>query len=710
MKRLWAMVTLLVALAGMQVAAQAPTEDAPPAILVADSVFITPERKLIAEGNVEAIQGTTRLTAQRVEFDRDTDTLTIQGPIRIDEGGRITVLANFAEMDKSLQNGLLTGARMVLDQQVQMAALQMTRVRGRYTQLYKTAVTSCHVCDDGRPPLWQIRARRITHDQAERQLYFEEAQLLVYDLPVFYIPSMRLPDPSLDRATGFLIPKIRTTSNLGTGLKLPYFIRLGDHSDLTLSPYLSGSTQTLDYRYRQAFRRGRITIEGAHTRDDLQSGEDRGYIFANGYYLLNRGYRVGLQVQTASDDAYLVDYGLPDLDRLQNEISVSRYKDRSAFRTRLIRYKSLRDDDDDSLLPTIVFDSALERRFFPRRIGGELRVGLSAHHHRRSSDLDVLGRDVTRAGLDLTWQRSWLLRGGLRADWTVGFAADTFDIDQDSAYPDTITRTTPGTALSFRLPMRRAMAGGAVHYLEPILQVGWTSVNGDDPPNDESSFVEFDRGNLLALSHFPAEDRRDNGAMAAYGLNWERYGPRGLYTSLSIGQILRRTEQNDFTRTSGLGSLQSDVLVAGQVKIDKSLTLTARTLLDEAFSFSKAEFRGDWSNHRARLSGTYLWLGPDTQEDRDQALSEVYLDGGYDISPGWSASASLRYDISDNRATRAGLGLVYSNECLTMDFSLSRRFTSSTSIEPTTDFGFTIALSGFSVEKDKRNYRRSCSS
>ncbi|MCK5501337.1 MAG: LPS-assembly protein LptD, partial [Tritonibacter mobilis] len=179
---------------------------AAPAMLVADRVFVSPDRKLVAEGNVEAFQGDIRLQANRITYDRQTGVLNMEGPIRIDQSGSITVLANAAELDSGLRNGILRGARMVFDQQVQLAALQMTRVEGRYSQLYKTAVTSCHVCEDGSPPLWQIRAERITHDEAERQLYFEGAQLLIKDVPVFYFPALRLPDPTLERADGFLVP------------------------------------------------------------------------------------------------------------------------------------------------------------------------------------------------------------------------------------------------------------------------------------------------------------------------------------------------------------------------------------------------------------------------------------------------------------------------------------------------------------------------
>lgn len=687
----------------------AQEQDEPPAMLVADRVFISPDRRLVAEGNVEAFQGQTRLSAARITFDRATGRLIVDGPIRIDEGGRITVLASFGELDRGLQNGLLRGARIVMDQQLQLAAAQMTRVNGRYSQLYKTSVTSCHVCDDDRPPLWQIRARRITHDQAEQQLYFEEAQFRILDVPVFYVPAMRLPDPTLDRATGFLIPSLRSTTNLETGIKLPYFFRLGDHADLTLTPYVSARTETLEYRYRHAFRRGSYQFEGAHTRDDLRPGKTRGYLFGNGHFDLGGGFQLDFQVQTASDNAYLSDYGHDDLDRLQSELALSRFTANSAFRTRLIGYDTLRDADTESQLPTLVFSSTFERRFFPARLGGEIRLGADLHAHRRSSVTDVLGRDVTRGTLDLSWRRNWLLGAGILAEGQIGVAADTFNIDEDSNFPNRISRVTPRAALSFRLPMTRQYASGATGFLEPLMQIGWTDVHGTAPPNEESTFVEFDQGNLLSLSRFPAYDRRETGATLAWGLNWAHYSMRGWQATATVGQVLREAAHSDFTATSGLAGTRSDLLLAGQIRIDDTLSLSARTLMDSDFGLSKAELRGNWQNDRVGLSGTYLWLDSDTAESRPTELSEIWLDGSYEVSRGWTAAASLRYDIASDRATRAGLGLTYRNECVTVDLSVSRRYTSSTSIEPTTDFGFTIALSGFSVDQAAEKYRRSCS-
>ena len=211
--------------------ARTPATAQQPAVLVADQVFLEGKTRLVAQGHVEALQGDVRIKAQRISYDRSADRLVIDGPITITQGEDVVVLANQAEMDPGFHNALLTGARMVLNQQVQLAAHQLNRVNGRYSQMYKAAVTSCQVCSADTPPLWQIRARRVIHDQVERQLYFEDAQLRVMDVPIFYLPHLRLPDPTLKRATGFLIPSLRGNSQLGTGIKVPYFIRMGDHRD-----------------------------------------------------------------------------------------------------------------------------------------------------------------------------------------------------------------------------------------------------------------------------------------------------------------------------------------------------------------------------------------------------------------------------------------------------------------------------------------------
>ncbi|GAB4533482.1 MAG: LPS assembly protein LptD [Ruegeria sp.] len=681
----------------------------PPALLVADKVFITADGKLVAEGNVEAFQGDIRLTAQRITYDRETGGLTLEGPIRIDQGGQATVLADSAELDDGLRNGLLTGARMVFEQQVQIAAVQATRAAGRYTQFSKVSATSCHVCTDGRPPLWQIRARKVIHDQVERQLYFEGAQFRVMDVPVFYFPTLRLPDPTLDRATGFLVPSIRTTSQLGTGVQVPYFFKLGDHRDLTVTPYVSDKTRTLGLRYRQAFKRGRISFEGAYTRDDILPGEGRGYLFGSGWFNLRNDFRLTFDIQTSSDDGYLADYGLPDYDRLRSELALERIKRDTAFRTSFIHYKTLRDSENQDEIPSRVFDLFYEKRYFPTTLGGEVRLGFETHSHTRTSDADITGRDVARASFDAEWLRSWTFATGLRADVEMGASVDTFDIRNDSAYPDQVSRATPRAALTLRYPMTRRESSGATQFLEPIAQIGWTHVSDTDVPNDESTFQEFDQGNLLSMSRFPAPDRREDSKTAVIGVNWARYAAGGWQALATIGQVFRADADPNFTLTSGLQGTSSDLLLAGQIKTAKNLSLAGRALLDGDFSFTKAELRGDWKGNSTSLSGSYIWQEPDPAENLDDEISEIRLTALHRLNENWRTRALARYDLADSEPLRFGLGLTYENECVQVNMSVSRRYTSSSTIEPTTEFGFTVALTGYAVEGGGKKYKRQCS-
>lgn len=684
------------------------TQDPVPAILIADEITVAADRELIARGNVEAFQGGVRLQAQEIRYDRVTGALTITGPIRLQDGPDITMLADAAELDETLRAGILTSARIVIDQQLQLTAAQVERVDERYNQLYRTAVTSCKTCDDGKPPLWQIRARRVIHDKEERQLYFDQAQFRIAGVPVFYFPRLRLPDPTVDRATGFLIPSFRSTSELGFGIKVPYFIALREDRDLLLTPYISSRTRTMEFRYRQAFANGRINIDSAISDDDDRPGSTRVYLFGDGSFKLPNDFKLDFDIELTSDDDYLETYGYSSKDRLSSQIAISRAKRDEFTLGSFTVFQSLRDSENNSEIPTLIGDFYYQKRFFPVGWGGEFRLTANAHNHIRSSDEDIVGRDVTRFNTKAEYLQGWTLPGGLRAEGSAGFTGDIFNITQDSTTNQNQSQIAPFTTLALRFPMTRIDSSGATQYLEPIGQIAYTGASQLEIPNEESTLVEFDGGNLLALSRFPSPDRRERGTVGAYGVNWARYDPAGRETALTLGQVIRNETDSSFTDSSGLSGIRSDYLVAGQIKTLNGWAVTARSLFDSSFQFTKAEILGSYRHRRGQISGSYLWLTEDAAEDRDIDTSEIFLDGGFDLAKNWKASADWRYDLEASRASDAGLGLTYFNECVEVDFSLRRRYTSSSTLEPSTSFGLSIGLRGFSVRSGSDTYAKSC--
>ncbi|MEB8389191.1 LPS assembly protein LptD [Rhodobacteraceae bacterium KMM 6894] len=695
-----------------------------PAMLVADEVYLEGDGRLVAIGNVEALYQGRRLLARRATYDKGTDSLILDGPLTLYDGAGTVVLADSAQLDRDMQNGILRGARIVMEDQLQLAAQQVTRTNGRYSQMYKAAVTSCHICEDGSPPLWQIRARRVIHDQVERQLYLEGAQLRIMDTPVLYVPELRLPDPTVERASGMLVPSLYNSSLLGFGPKVPFFIAMGDHRDLTLTPYLTNKTRTLELRYRQAFTRGGIEFEGAVSDDEIGLSDRRAYVFGRGLFELDNDFILRFNVEAVSDDTYLVDYNYSDKDRLDSEISIERTKRDEWMRAALTHFHTLRLNESNSTLPTIVGAVAYERRFFPKRFGGELRFGADAHSLYRSSDLttdgadvDVFadGRDVTRLTASAEYLRSWTLMGGLHSTFVTGVAVDQINVSGAGITSDTkSTQATPYVSMTLRYPLAKTMPNGVSHVIEPVVQLGW--VGGDTPniPNDESTRTEFDEGNLLSLSRFASSDRRERGASAAYGLTWSRVAPAGLNTAFTVGQVVRDRTQREpngglsFSDSSGLQGTFSDLLFAGQVATQNGLSVSARGLFDSALDTTKAAVRAGWYNASTNIGATYIWLGADTFENRPSTISEWAFDGSYRLSRHWTGSAEWRYDIASDNSVKAGIGLTYTNECVDISLSASRRFTSSTILEPSTDLSLTVGLRGFSARTEDKSYVREC--
>lgn len=674
------------------------------ATLIADEVRIEADSVLVAEGNVEVLHKGTRLRADRVVFDGAADRLSIEGPLVLTDEAGTRVLADQADLSSDLRDGLLTGARLVLGQQLQLAATEVQRVGGRYTEMGRTVASSCQVCADNPVPLWEIRASRVVHDQQERQLYFEDAQLRVVGVPIFFLPRLRMPDPTLTRARGFLQPELRSTTELGTGVGIPYFIPLGPSRDLTVTPFVaSNNAQSLGLRYRQAFDTGRLEIEGAISKDEILPDETRGYLFVDGGFALPRDFTLRFAIEAVSDNAYLLDYGISSQDVLTSFIEVDRVRRDEYILGRVIHLESLRDEDDNDTIPSTLFDVGAIQRFVPPVVGGiaTLRYQVSGETRLSSdttdSDGDGIsdGLDSSRALLRMDWRRNWILGGGLVGAAVGRVQADVTDVQQDPSFPSQIGRLYGVGGAELRWPLVRTGSDGSSQVLEPVLQLVLAPDSSPDVPNEDSQLVEFDSGNLLSLDRYPGTDAVELGSRATVGLTWTRYGVTGTNLALGFGRIYRASNTGQFDISTGLDGTQSDWLLGARVETAAGLSLTQRILMDEDLNSTEAESRFGWAGERLAISSGYYWNIADPDAGQDSDISEWAIDGSWQMADNWTGRFGLRQDFIAGRASRANLGLVYRNECVLVDLSLSRWFADSITLTPTTEFGVAVDLLGF---------------
>lgn len=679
------------------------------ATLVADQVHINADTTITATGNVEILYETSRLKASSLTYNSTTDTLVIEGPLTLIDGENAVILADQAELDGRFSNGIMRGASMVLDQQLQLAAQEIHRVEGRYTQLDKTVASSCQICAGETVPLWQIRAKRVVHDQVEKQLYFYNAQFQVAGVPVVYLPRLRLPDPTVKRYQGLLVPDGVTSSRLGLGLRLPYFIPLGNSADITLTPYIAEKTRTLEFRYRQEFRKGGIEIEGAYSNDELLANTPRYYVFGKGRFNLPRNFRLNFDVEYTSDTDYLEEYDYSGKERLDSAVSITRTRRDEFLGGGLFAFQTLKADEIpfDDQLPNIQGDLIYERRFYPTAIGGQGSWTIALQGHNRESDADQVGRDVVRISGDADWSRGWTFDSGVTARMGGKLSADIYQISQDSTYEPYTAQFTPTVETELRWPLSRSSANGLREIIEPVMHLAWTGTNAANVPNDDSTLIAFDEGNLYSLNRFPGRDRYERGARASVGLGYTRFDPSGWSLGLSAGRVLRADDLRQFPTSSGLDGTLSDWLVAGHIEPGKRFSIDGRALLRDDASITSAEARLKFSNEDLTLASTYVWNVEDDVFTILEKTSELTLDATYEIGRHWKTNLTYDYDFDVDRATRAEFGVSYRTECIIVDLSVSRRNSTSSNVGATTGFGFSVSLNGFG--SDGREFRRSCS-
>ena len=687
-----------------------------PATLVADRIAFD-DATLTAEGNVEIFADGRVLRARRITYARGTDRISVEGPLTLVDGPDRVLVADYAELGADLRRSVVEGARLVLDQQLQIAATEIaTGAEGRYTQLYQTVASSCEVCAAHPVPIWQIRARRVIHDRDARQLYFENARFEVAGIPVAWFPRLRLPDPTLERATGLLAPRFSADDLLGTGVELPYFIALGPSRDLTLRPFVTNQeTRSLGFRYRQAFDAGDIVVTGAVSRDEVRAGKTRGYVFAEGVFALPRDYRLEFDLEAVTDDNYLLNYDVTEKDRLDSRAAITRIDREDRFLAEVIAFDTLRTGERNRFQPTPVVTVERQRREPHPVLGGDLVWTLQAHARRRKASVAPDGfpsdatRDVERMSGAVAWRRTHLTADGLMLTGLAGLDLDAYSVRQDPEFAEdtTFARAVPHAGLEVRLPLAKGSAAGVRHVIEPVAQALFVPSDVKRTPDEDSLTPEFDEGNLFAISRFAGRDRRELGNRLNVGVSYTRYDPSGWQTGTTLGRVWRDRDNEQFRRGTGLDGTASDWLLAISAANGERFGLESRALFDDALDVTQSETILGWQGTGYQLETRYTWLEEDATAGRPVATSEWALDAGYDFARDWTGRVNWRYEAVTNEASRAGFGLTYRSDCVTVAFDVERRFTSNDDLDASTRFGFGVDLAGFGAD-DGRTRRRRC--
>ena len=330
---------------------------------------------MTAAGSVQLFYQGRVLQADRVVYNRATKHVYAEGHAKMtDEHGDVINGTRF-ELSENFRDGFIDSVQALTSDKTRFTSPRAERVNGAVTVLDKGSYTACEPCKDHpeRPPFWQVRATKIIENQETHTVYYENAQMLVWGVPVFWMPYFSSPDSTVNKQTGVLAPQIVSGSALGYGVSIPYFINLAPNYDLTVIPtYLSRQGLLGEIDWRQRLENGQYSVKvvgidqqqpNAFSPYPYGAGDlkTRGSIESKGFVFLNPNWQVGWNVTWLSDKFFATDYKLSGIDfsnyyfqDIVSSVYLRGQADHSFFDLSAYHFEGTTANDDNRTLPQAV--------------------------------------------------------------------------------------------------------------------------------------------------------------------------------------------------------------------------------------------------------------------------------------------------------------------------------------------------------------------
>jgi LPS-assembly protein len=689
-----------------------------------------------AQGNVEVRYQDKTLRADRLVYDQGppppegqsrparTKEAPAQGVIRayghvqvIHDDGTVE-FADQLTLDDKMQAGVATAfaTRMRdarLNQNVVIAGASAVRRSEDIQELNKAIYTPCPICIGETPktPTWSISADRVVQDKQRRIIYYRHAKVHVLGVPVLYLPVFWHADPSAERASGLLDPRLSANSRRGFSYDQPYLLVLSPSSDLVIAPQISTKINPfLNLHYRQRFNTGDLDLRAGYTyeRDLEGSGTrfgdqtSRSYVLGRGQFHPDEHWTWGFTAERTSDDLIFDKYDIgrvyeargpyvADDRRLISQAYAIRQDDRSYLSAATFAIQGLRPGDNDRTFPIVA--PIVETRYEDPGVvlGGRLRLTGSAVALTRDQSPDnqaanLPGLDSRRVTGELSWQRSFIsTTTGLRLDPFVDLRLDGYSLgDVLTGVGATTTNRSEARALAaaganLSYPLYRRWRDATV-VLEPLVQVAASPdakqiVVGHDATgkeiflNEDSVAFEFDETTLFRANKFPGYDLYEDGLRVNVAGRGSILWDDGRRASLLIGRSFRDRANPVFSPRSGLSGRESDWIIAGDAEPFKgpnaTFSLFARTRLDaDTLDVHRLEAG---ANINSKWGSGYVRYLKDDQGINGTKIENADVGGDINVTQHWGVSAYGNRDLIQNAWVIRDLGVFYKDECIRVD-------------------------------------------
>jgi LPS-assembly protein len=709
-------------------------------LLEADTLIYDNDADTVtAAGGVQIEYGGNRLVADRVVYNRKTSRVLATGNVEIVDSTGVKMNSDQIDITDDFANGFVNALRVETPapDKTYFAAESAERRNANLTTFANGVYTACEPCEEkpDKAPIWRVKAQKIIWDGKEKTVVFRNSRFEFFGLPIAYFPYWQVPDPTVKRKTGFLLPGINYKSHLGVGVQVPFYIAISPTYDLTLtSRYYSTQGFFGMAEWRQRFNNGYYNLKAAGINQENPGDFDpntvnggtagdpnrfRGMVATKGVFNINPRWTFGWDILLQTDKDFSSTYQIGGYTQPvhHSEVYLTGLNGRNYFDLRAMHFEvqedyldsdsAARNDKQPWVLPS--FDYA----YTPDEpvAGGELSISVNARDLQRDK-LDsvstvpvvrgIKGNDG-RITAEAEWKRSVVTDNGMVISPLLAVRADAGYSDMSDSSIAAIEEQAAGlgVAADVRSELFRYMATAGLEWRWPVLFSSVNSTHVIEPmaqvfarpdeqytdelgiPNEDAQSFVFDASSLFERDKFSGYDRIEGGTRVNVGVRYSGIYSNGVTTNAIFGQSYQIAGENSFAAPdlvnvgafSGLETPTSDYvgLVGFATPWGLSSSVSAR-LDEQTFELRRAELKAGLAWSPVTLTAKYAYIQAQPLYGFPDDRNEVTLGASTRLLTNWRVFGSGTYDFTSGVLTGDSAGFGYNDECFayTMTYTESR--------------------------------------
>ncbi len=572
------------------------------------------------------------------------------------------------------------------------------KIDEKENEFTKSIFTLCDYRKDDACPPWTIQASKMKHDKTKKTIYYDNAVIKVYDIPIFFLPKLSHPDPSVKRRSGFLPPTLTSSKNLGTGFKLPYFWAMDKDKDFTLTSSLFDSERPLMLgEYRQAFAKSNIILdlgftEGFKKSEKSKKVGDRSHLFTkfikNFQGKNNSENSFELTLQNVSDDKYLKLYKIKsslasyETETLENSINFTRQDENIFLGLNASIYETLKEDYNDKyeyILPEIILDKNL----FSNKFGNaDFTSNLKVHNFDTNKHTKFLINDID-------WKyRNLNFDSGLSGKILGKLKNINYEAKNTEFKTDTTSEIFGALGYLAELNLFKKTENKLTHLLTPKVLLRYAP----DYMRKETDGAKLNHLNIFSLDRLDTNNNFEGGLSTTVGFDYEIEGNNNQKKfGLTMGQVINEKENKNMPSSSSLDEKLSDVVGNMNLDVNKKVSLNYNFAIDQNYNdLNFNEISSDLNFDPIKFNLSYL-------QEKKHIGDQEYMKAKIDLVKNSFGlfSAETKRNLVTNSAEYYDLSYEYLNDCLRAGIVYRREFYEDSELEAENSLMFKITIVPF---------------